>query len=270
MKKVFWLFALFVLAGNVLAQTPLPDLKVELSPMTFQSKYPWSVAPQSAQYRLTPGDIATFAVRVSNNGQVASGPFTLEIALNIQLKPSLEEFKKDKVFTRKFTDLKPGEKETFFQDYKIEAPDGVVRCEIEVVSMAKADFNPSDNVQHCGTVLYWQKSFVSEYVRPDLAVELTSPDASRHLTLPVRLVVKVTNVGLAQSRSTDLVMKCKEKDAKTIAVPPLQPGRWFTHTFEFKWYTLGAKKCTATVNASGRTNDKDDKNNQAELTVHIK
>ncbi|MCJ7485735.1 MAG: hypothetical protein MUQ25_06155 [Candidatus Aminicenantes bacterium] len=271
MKKMVLMLGLMMIAGNAFAQTALPDLKVVLGPMTFKyTKYPWSVAPQSSQYRLSPGDIATIAVKVSNNGRVASGPFTVEIALNIREKPSLEDFKKDKVFTRKFADLKPGVNETYFQDFEIEAPDGDVRCELRVISMAKDDGNNSDNVQHCGTILFWQKGFVSEYLRPDLVVELTSPNSTRRLTLPIRILAVVTNRGNATSRSTDLILECKERDTKKLVVPPLKPGESFKHEFQHKWYTLGQKRCVAKVNSSKRTSELNDLNNSSELIVDIK
>lgn len=272
MKRSLTLIALIALTGTGFTQTArLPDLKVVLLPMTFaHTKYPWFVE-HGDQYRLSPGDVAIIAVQVSNNGKTASGPFTVEIALDKQAGPALGDvLRRFKVFTKRFADMKPGEKDVFFQDFQIDTPDGDVRCELSILSMQGPDRNDNDNVQHCGTILYWQQKYVSDYLRPDLIVELSSPDSTRHLTLPVRLVAKVTNKGHAQSRATDLVLKCKEKKDKTVGVPPLKPGESFSHTFEHKWYTLGTKNCRVTVNASGRVNDKDDLNNSAEMTVYIK
>jgi len=272
MKIFLRLIALVALAGPGITQTAsLPDLKVELRPMEFkQTKYPWFV-DHSEIYRLSPGDIATIVVAVSNNGQAASGPFTVEIALDKQTGPSLGEVEKRyKVFTKRFADLKPGERTNLYQDFKIETPDGDIRCELSIISMQGRDRNDNDNVQHCGTILYWQRKFVSDYLRPDLSVELSSPDDTRHLTLPVRLVAKVTNKGHAQSLSTELTLKCKEKNDKTVTVPPLKPGESFIHAFEHRWYTLGSKNCRAWVHASGQIDDKNIQNNSAEMTVYIK
>jgi hypothetical protein len=272
MNKALRLIVLIALTGNSFTQTAaLPDLKIELRPMSFKhTKYPWFI-DQSEKYRLSPGDVAEIAVAVSNSGQAASGPFTVEIALDKQVGPSLGQvMKRYKVFTKKIGDLKPGERTVLYQDYEIDAPDGDIRCELNIIAMQVRDWNDNDNMQHCGTILYWQQKFVSDYLRPDLAVELSSPDATRHLTLPVRLVAKVTNNGPIRSRSTDLVLKCKEKKDKTVSVPPLKPGESFSHTFEHKWYTLGTKNCRATVNASGRIDDKDVQNNSAEMAVYIK
>ena len=271
MKKLTLAVLVIVLIGLTrfaFAQPALPDLKVKLSSVSFQStKYNWYTGT-SDQYRLVPGDVVTIPVEVSNNGQASSGPFTLEISLDIYTGNRLTE--RYKVFTKKFADLKPGERSSFDQKIKIETPDGDIRCRVAVVAMEKDDWNDSDNSQSFGTIIYWDRKFVADYLRPDLEIKLTSPDASRHLTKTVRLEAVVTNKGNVASPATEIVLQCKEKDTKKHAVPPLKPGASFSHEFQHKWYTLGTKKCTARVDSSKAIDELDEWNNEAEESVYIK
>jgi hypothetical protein len=239
MKKLTLAVFVIVLIGLTkfaFAEPALPDLKVKLLPLSFPStKYPPYVV--------------TISVEVSNIGQAAAGPFTLEISLDSYTeKNGLKD--RYRVFPRKFADLKPGEKTVFRQDIKIEAADGDIRCHAYIVAMEKDDWNNSDNGQSFGTIIYWNKKFVADYLRPDLEIKLTSPNSTRPLTRTVRLEAVVTNKGNAESPATEIVLRCKEKDKKTRAVPPLKPGASFRHEFQHKWYTLGSKKCTAEVNPS--------------------
>jgi len=283
MKKAVWLAAFIVLAGNTFAQSALPDLKVELKPIGFKKTRVPIYIDQSNNFRLSPGDVVTISVEISNNGQAASGPFTLEVVLD----DYFENPARSKTFSKNFADLKPGERASFEQDLLIDIPEGAYNAKIHIVTMVKDDWNTSDNYVPPGTILYWQKKFVDDYLRPDLVVELTSPDFSRHLTLPVRLLAVVTNKGHAVSPATDLVLECKGKDVKKKVVPPLKPGESFKHEFQHKWYSLGSKKCVAKVNLSKpekgryasnseirqnkfRFDEPDYSNNDAELTVYIK
>ncbi|MDH4231208.1 MAG: hypothetical protein OEW04_04165 [Nitrospirota bacterium] len=273
MKKLTSAVLVIVLIGLTrfaFAQTALPDLKVELSLSTdsFQStKYEWYTGT-SGQYRLVPGDVITIPVKVSNNGQASSGPFTVEISLDFYNGNKLTE--RYKVFTKKFADLKPGEEARFDQNIKIETSSGDIRCRVAVVAMEKDDWNDSDNSQSFGTIIYWEKRFVTDYLRPDLEIKLTSPQASRHITKTVHLEAVVTNKGNVASPATEIVLKCKEKDKKKQAVPPLKPGASFSHDFQHKWYTLGTKKCTARVDSSKEIEELDEWNNEAEESIYIK
>ena len=267
MKKWIVPIVFIALADCAFAQTALPDLKVALRPLSFKStKYPWLI-DESLRYRLSPGDIATISVEVSNNGQAASGPFTLEIALDSATTVVTERYK---VFTRKFADMKPGERTTVEQDYQIETPDGDIRCKVGIEDMRMQDWNTSDNHESPGTILWWRKEFVTSYLRPDLTIELTTPDPSRPLTRPVRLPVVVTNKGHKASRATQIVLQCKEKDTKKLDVPALKAGGSFSHEFQHKWFSLGTKKCTARVDVSQAIDELDESNNDAETTVYIK
>jgi subtilase family serine protease len=69
---------------------------------------------------------------------------------------------------------------------------------------------------------------------------------------------------------TELLLQCKEKENKVQVVPGLKPGESFRHEFQHKWYTLGTKKCTARVDFRNKIDERDESNNQAELSVHIK
>lgn len=274
MKKLTLAVFVIVLIGLtrfVFAELALPDLKVKLLPLSFPStKYPpYADVGSHDTYRLVPGDVVTISVEVSNNGQAAAGPFTLEISLDSYTeKNGLKD--RYRVFPRKFADLKPGEKAVFSQDIKIETADGDIRCRAYIVAMEKDDWNDSDNGQSFGTIIYWNKKFVADYLRPDLEIKLTSPDSTRPLTRTVRLEAVVTNKGNAESPATEIVLRCKEKDKKKRAVPPLKPGASFRHEFQHKWYTLGSKKCTAEVNPSQAFDELNTLSNSEELFIYIK
>ena len=165
--------------------------------------------------------------------------------------------------------MKPGERTSVYQDYTIEAPRGDIRCRVGIEGMATEDWNPNDNSESPGTILYWQEQFVTSYLRPDLTIEFTSPQPSRPLTRPVRLPVVVTNKGHKASRATQIVLQCKEKDTKKLDVPALRAGDSFRHEFQHKWFSLGKKKCTARVDVSQAIDELDEFNNDAETTVYI-
>lgn len=232
MKKFTLAVLVIVILGLTkfaFAQPARPDLKVKIGPVTFIStKYPPYYQGHGDTYRLVPGDVVDINVEVSNNGQAPSGPFTLEVVLDTITAARY------RVFHKKYADLKPGEKDVFYPRVKIETPDGDIRCQAGIVAMGKDDWNPSDNSQSYGTILYWNRGLVAEYLRPDLEIKLTSPDDSRHLARTVRLLAVVTNRGNAASPATEIVLKCKEKDTKKHAVPPLKPGASFRHEFQHK------------------------------------
>jgi hypothetical protein len=256
---------LIMLTAFAFAQPALPDLKVEIGPVSIVStKYPAIYAGTPDTYRLVPGDVIDIRVGVSNNGQASAGPFTLELRM-IGLYGA-----KSKTFTKKYMDLKPGEKDHYYQQIHIETPDGHIGFQAQIVSMEKEDWNAGDNYLDTGTIIVWQKQYVDEYLKPDLEIKLTSPDTSRHLARTVRIEAVVTNVGNAASPATEIVLKCKEKETKKLSVPPLKPRTSFRHEFQHKWHTLGNKNCRAEVNRPMAFRELSELNNWADLSVHIK
>jgi hypothetical protein len=268
MKKLTLTILIIGLARSVLAQTPLPDLKVEPLPASFKStRWPPHVENQDNVFRLAPGDVVTISVEVSNNGQAASGPFTLTVDLSDNMAGTTV---RHRVFKKSFANLNPGQRDRLSQDINIESRDGFIRCSAGIFAMEKDDRNVKDNSGNFGTTVAWNSKVVSEYLHPDLEIKLTSPDASRRLTRTVRLLAVVTNKGAVASPMTELLLQCKEKENKVQLVPALKPGESFRHEFQHKWYTLGTKKCTARVDFRNQIDERDESNNQAELSVHIK
>jgi hypothetical protein len=264
---LFISFLLFF-AAHMSAQEALPDLALSPVKVTaVKSKYSYDRDAGKGLFCLIPGDEVTFGFGIKNKGQTSSGNFAVEVILYSDGKPTqvYKRYRKD------FGVLSPGLEFRFEDKVAIKSVSGDLSCVAQVIDMEKADWNYDNNhTDSGGSFIIWKKEYVADYLRPDLAVQISSPDASRRLRRTVRLDVKVTNKGNRTSIPSLIRLKCKDKKTKEKSVPSLKPGESFSHQFQHKWSLLGKKTCTATVDPDDKISELDGRNNKASMKVTIK
>lgn len=274
MKTTICIFFLLLFANAYSQQEALPDLKLHNLTYEFKSKYPINPVCTGGNFsfRLTPGDQVFFTFKVSNNGQSGSGKFTLYIELT-----NAGEVHK---YQKSYENIESGKDVSFSFTETIKANTGVIGCYATINLHEKNDWNESNNSYSQGGEFSWDLSYVQDYLKPDFHVEISSPNSTRPLTRPVKIVVTVSNRGHARAPATKLKLTCREKDTKIRNVPSLPPGHSISFDFEHKWYTLGTKRCTAEVNYNqnieeskcnvGNSGQLNNGQNKATLTVYIK
>jgi hypothetical protein len=207
--------------------------------------------------------------KITNKGQAASGKFILQIFLRL-IDPEGDATK----FEKTIMNLGPGESVSHSISYKVTLRNGMLNCKADILMLEKEDWNSNDNNFPDQSVIVWNQQFLKEYLLPDFEVKLSSPDLTRPPTTTVKLLVEVTNRGNSVSPATEIRLVCKEKEVKKKPVPVLKPGETFRHEFQHKWYTLGSKKCKASVNSDNKIPEYGGSGgkftNEAELTVRIK
>ncbi len=260
------------------AQPAQPDLTLTLGvPEVVKSKYNTldEIPMQNGtKRRLVEGDIVYFPVEIKNVGQAASGKFTVELRADrtdydLQRNNSGKSHK-IQTFKQTFNSIAPGQNVVYKPEAVIDCKNGEYSNSARITYMEKEDWNNGNNSDASGTYLVWSRKWADDYVKPDLEVKISSPDASRHIQRTVKMMVEVRNTGKSNARPTTVDLKCKGKNTKTKRVPALKPNETFRCEFQHKWSTVGTRTCTAIADPKNVVKEKNEENNSADLRVRIK